>query len=178
MSGYRRLPLDIERYMTRSRTSPCFICKVVAGSHEVPHHEVHRDDVGVAFLARFPTLVGYTLVAPIDHRRNVVGDFTEDEYAALQRLVYRVGRAVSEVVPTERLYVLSLGSHQGNAHVHWHIAPLPPGVPYEEQQFHALMAESQGYLDIPDAHQAALAGRIRAALSNPAPSGFPDRRNG
>lgn len=41
--------------------------------------------------------------------------------------VYRVARAVEQVVPSERTYVLSLGSQQGNAHVHWHIAPLPPG---------------------------------------------------
>ena len=39
----------------------------------------------------------------------------------------------SEAAPTERLYLLSLGSHQGNAHVHWHIAPLPPGVPYAKR---------------------------------------------
>jgi hypothetical protein len=72
---------------------------------------------------------------------------------------HRIGRAVSESVPNERLYVLSLGSRQGNAHVHWHVAPLPPGVPYAEQQYAALMHEN-GYLDVPDADQAALARRI------------------
>ena len=29
---------------------------------------------------------------------------------------------------------------RANAHVHWHVAPLPPGVPYEQQQFRAVMA--------------------------------------
>ncbi|WP_280267529.1 hypothetical protein [Nocardia wallacei] len=38
--------------------------------------------------------------------------------------------------------MLSLGSRQGNSHLHWHIAPLPPGVPYREQQLHALAAEN------------------------------------
>ncbi len=45
---------------------------------------------------------------------------------------------VPHAVSTERLYGLSLGSHGGNAHVHWHVAPLPPGVPYREQQYAAL----------------------------------------
>ena len=67
-------------------------------------------------------------------------------------------------MPTERLYVLSLGSQDGNSHVHWHLAPLPPGVPYGDQQFNALMAERTGYLDIPAADQAALARRIADAM--------------
>jgi hypothetical protein len=32
---------------------------------------------------------------------------------------------LAAVVPTERMYCLSLGSQECNAHVHWHIAPLP-----------------------------------------------------
>jgi len=68
-------------------------------------------------------------------------------------------------VPTERLYVLSLGSKQGNAHVQWHLAPLPPGVPYERQQFTALMPERVGLLDATDEEQAALAALIMTALA-------------
>ena len=70
---------------------------------------------------------------------------------------------MAATVPTERMYSLSLGSQQGNAHVHWHLAALPPGVPYQQQQFHALMAEN-GVLPIDDATQAALARRIREHL--------------
>jgi diadenosine tetraphosphate (Ap4A) HIT family hydrolase len=120
--------------------------------------------VCIAFLAKWPTLLGCTLVAPLEHRTDVIDAFTVDEYLDLQRRVYRVGRAVSEAVPTERLYVLSLGSRQGNAHVHWHIAPLPPGIPYPEQQYVALMHEN-GYLDIPDADLLALAQRIARLLT-------------
>lgn len=71
--------------------------------------------------------------------------------------------ALKLTLPTERIYLLSLGSHQGNAHVHWHVAPLPPGVPYERQQFHAVMTEN-GVLEVPRGEQAALAARIRVAL--------------
>jgi diadenosine tetraphosphate (Ap4A) HIT family hydrolase len=68
-------------------------------------------------------------------------------------------------LPTERLYVLSLGSKQGNSHVHWHVVPLPPGVPYEQQQFVALMLERTGYLDMSDDEKGALAAEIGAVMS-------------
>jgi histidine triad (HIT) family protein/ATP adenylyltransferase len=62
------------------------------------------------------------------------------------------------------MYSLSLGSQQGNSHLHWHVAPLPPGVPYREQQFHALMAEN-GVLDVSDRSQADLARAIGRRLA-------------
>jgi hypothetical protein len=88
-------------------------------------------------------------------------DLLED--LATHRVVHAVGRALVAEVETERLYVLSLGSRQGNRHVHWHLVPLPPGVPYEQQQRAALAAE-RGYLDIADREQADLARRLRARL--------------
>jgi diadenosine tetraphosphate (Ap4A) HIT family hydrolase len=163
MTGYERVSFDVEAY-TRyvqegAATGRCFICEIVQGLRD-DHLLVFRDDVVVAFLAKAPTLLGCCLVAPVQHRTNVVADFTEDEYLAVQERVHRVGRALIRTVPTERLYILSLGSHQGNAHVHWHVAPLPPGVPYDQQQYAALMHEN-GYLHIPDAEQRTLAERIR-----------------
>lgn len=161
----RRATLDIAEYARRSRSNPCFICKVIDGTHHVPHEVVYRDEAAIAMLNRFPTLLGYCLVAPIEHRVDVMRDFSESEYLALQRVVREVGLAVAEAVPTERVYVLSLGSNQGNAHVHWHVAPLPPGVPYEEQQFTALMLETKGYIDLSADEQHELADRIRASLA-------------
>jgi len=165
--AYPRIPFDRDAYEQRVRADStggrCFICSIANGERS-DHFVVFRDEVCVAFLARFPTLVGYTIVAPVEHRTGVVGSFTESEYVELQRRVHRLGSAISVSVPTERLYVLSLGSHQGNAHVHWHLAPLPPGVPYREQQFAALMTE-RGQLDIPDDDLAALAARIRANVA-------------
>lgn len=74
-----------------------------------------------------------------------------------------VARAIAATAPTERMYSISLGSKQGNAHLHWHLAPLPPGVPYEQQQFHAVMAED-GVLPVDSTTQADLADRIRGNL--------------
>jgi diadenosine tetraphosphate (Ap4A) HIT family hydrolase len=112
----------------------CFICEMLAGNPEYQHHVVYEDERAVAFLNRYPSLYGYVLVAPKDHREQVTGDFSLDEYLHLQAVVHRVGEAIRQVVPTERLYVLSLGSQQANRHVHWHLAPIPPGLPFEQQQ--------------------------------------------
>lgn len=75
-----------------------------------------------------------------------------------------MGRAISNVISTERLYLLSLGSQQGNSHIHWHLAPLPPGVPFQQQQFAALMAEKEGYISQSVAERQELALRIRKAF--------------
>jgi len=61
-----------------------------------------------AVLAGDPSLLGTTLVAPRAHRDRVTADFGIEEYLALQRLVYRVGEAVRQEVPTERLYIMSM----------------------------------------------------------------------
>ncbi len=90
----------------------------------------------------------------------LVEELDVDEFHRLQSVVYRVARAISATVPTERVYVMSLGSQQGNAHVHWHVASLPTGIPYEKQQFHSVMAEN-GVLAVTDAEQEALAAAVR-----------------
>jgi diadenosine tetraphosphate (Ap4A) HIT family hydrolase len=107
--------------------------------------------------------MGYCLVAPKAHIESWVHEMEERDFLRFQSVVRRVARAVAATVPTERMYSMSLGSQQGNAHLHWHLAPLPPGVPYHQQQFHALMAEN-GVLAVDDAAQAALAQRIRDRL--------------
>jgi diadenosine tetraphosphate (Ap4A) HIT family hydrolase len=80
-----------------------------------------------------------------------------------QARVRRVGRAIEQVVPTERLYVISIGSQQGNRHVHWHVAPLPPGVPSREQQFAAL-SMSRGNIPMTANEALDVARQIRARL--------------
>jgi diadenosine tetraphosphate (Ap4A) HIT family hydrolase len=156
----RRRAIDWEA-VRRETGGHCFICEFLAGNPEFRHHVVYEDDRAIAFLQRFQTLYGYVLVAPKEHREHVTGDFDPDEYLALQRVVHRVGEAVRQTVPTERLYLLSLGSHAGNSHVHWHVAPLPPGLPFEQQQLAAL--DTDEGLDLSDDELADLAERIAAA---------------
>lgn len=158
---YERYQPDWKALVHQFRTGPCFICQIVVRNPDYPAHIVYEDDVAIAFLDKYPRLVGWTLVAPREHREQVTSDFTVEEYLALQRVVYRVTEAIRQELGAERMYLLSLGSNQGNAHVHWHVVPLPPGVPYEEQQ---LAAFRKGVLRIPEEEAAALAGRIRHRL--------------
>ena len=158
-----RRPFDLEGYVEAIQTRPCFICGLVAGDPAFAHHVIYEDEFAIVFLNKHPTLRGYSLVCPRDHREQVTGDFDLPDYLRLQALVHAVGEALRRVFAAERVYVLSLGSQQGNRHVHWHVAPLPPGVPLEDQQFAALDV-TRGVLAIEEAEMADLARRIGAGL--------------
>ena len=161
---FERYHRDMDALHQRFRTEPCFVCTMVRGEARFPENIIYEDDRAIAFLDAYPRAYGYTLVATKEHREQVTGDFTMEEYIDLQRLVYRVSEATREEVGAERMYIYTFGSNQGNSHVHWHVVPLPPGVPYEEQQFAALMLERAGALRIPEEEKEALAARIAERL--------------
>ena len=60
-------------------TRECFICRI-AKSDPSSADVVFRDNAHVVFLHRFPTLEGYVLMAPLEHREQVIGDFSLDDY--------------------------------------------------------------------------------------------------
>jgi diadenosine tetraphosphate (Ap4A) HIT family hydrolase len=165
---FERYQPDLDAYVRWVRTGPCFVCAILARDPAFPdHHIVYEDEDAIVFLTMNPAQYGYTLVAPNEHKEHVAGDFTVEEYLGLQRVVRSVAEAVREEVEAERMYVLSLGSNQGNAHVHWHVAPFPSDTPYEEQQFAAVMLETAGALKIPDGEKAALAALIGRRMQRP-----------
>lgn len=136
----------------------------MAGDPAFAHPIVFEDDFAVAFLNKHPALAGHTLVCPEAHVEQVTGELARDDYLRLQALVYDVAEALKAVLSVERVYILSLGSQQGNRHVHWHVAPLPPGVPLEQQQFAILDVARAGVLAMDDLEKAALAERIAEAI--------------
>ena len=154
-----RKSFDEDAYIERIQNNPCFICEMIAGRLD-GNHVIDQNEEFITFLNKYPSLYGYALVAPIAHKEQVTGDFTMEEYLSLQKAVYQVAEAVRCTVKTERVYILSLGSQQGNRHVHWHIAPLPYGVPFKQQQLDALRID-HGYLEIPDGEMASLAEQLR-----------------
>lgn len=160
---FERYHPDMEAIHHGFQTETCFVCRVVNEDIRTPDNIVYEDDRTLVFLDGYPRAYGYTLVAPKEHREQVTDDFTLEEYLDLQRLVYRATEAVREEVGAERMYIFTFGSNQGNSHVHWHVVPLPPGVPYEEQQG-AWTSWSRGVLDIPSEEMASLATRIGARL--------------
>jgi diadenosine tetraphosphate (Ap4A) HIT family hydrolase len=158
----KRIPFDLDSYVERIQNAPCFICEMIAGRLN-DNHIIQQNDEAIIFLNKYPVLYGYVLVAPVRHKEQVTGDFTVEEYLALQRVIYQTAEAVRKTIPTERVYILSLGSQQGNRHVHWHIAPLPFGVLFREQQLEALKIEN-GILDLEEAEMEDLAKRIQEAM--------------
>lgn len=160
-----RRPFDLAALSRASQTGPCFICELLAGNPDYAHHIVAEDEHSIAFLSKYPTLPGYTLVCPKRHVEDLAEGLDPAAYLRLQAMVHRIARALKQTFDAERIYVLSLGSQQGNRHLHWHVAPLPKGVPYHQQQYHALMAE-HGVLKLSDEEMAGSADRIRQAYDS------------
>lgn len=159
-----RRPFDMPSYLNRVQEG-CFICRLVNDDPSLEeHHVLWRDRESIVFLNRFPTVFGYLLVAPTNHREQVAGDFTLHEYLALQRVVHAVAEAVRLVLRPERVYLLSLGSQQANAHVHWHIVPCPPGLDLSEQQLSLVSAEQRGILTLTDEDSQGLVMHLRSKL--------------
>jgi diadenosine tetraphosphate (Ap4A) HIT family hydrolase len=164
LSEPARVHLDLKTYLEDVQKG-CFICRLIEGDPSLPqHHVVWRGQEAIAFLNRWPTVFGSVLVAPVTHREQVTGDFTLHEYLALQRIVHATAEAVRNALSPERVYILSLGSQQANAHVHWHVVPCPPETPLEEQQLALLNAEEQGVIELEPEHAEALAARLREHL--------------
>jgi len=90
----------------------------------------------------------------------VTADFNRNEYLQLQEVVHRVGEAIRQVVPTERLYLLSLGSQQAARPLACGSAP--PDVPFEQQQLAALNTDL--CLDLSEDEFADLAERLRREM--------------
>ena len=102
-------PFDRVAYEKRSN-GPCFICEMLAGNSDYQHHLMYEDQTAVIFPNKYPTVYGSTLVAPREHREQATGDFTLEDYLTLQRLIYQVAEALRQLLPTERVYILPLGS--------------------------------------------------------------------
>jgi len=159
-----REPLDMENYLSQVAEG-CFICRLVQGDPTLPaHHVIWRSDEAIAFLNRFPTTHGSTLVAPTEHYEQVTGDFSLQQYLSLQRVVHAVAEAVRQALQPERVYILSLGSQQANAHVHWHIVPCPPGLAFEEQQLALLDTATHGVLELASDEAEELVTNLQARL--------------
>src|SRR5215467_9266334 len=65
---------DPAAHAERSRKGPCFVCAYLSGHADYEHEPIYADDHVVGFLSRYPTLLGYTIVAPRAHVVDVTGD--------------------------------------------------------------------------------------------------------
>jgi diadenosine tetraphosphate (Ap4A) HIT family hydrolase len=156
--------MDMAAYGESALNGPCFICRLVAGDPAYAHEIVYEDDAHLAFLDKWPVLPGKLLVVPKQHLEHCVSDLTEPAYLRIMQVVRLVALAAEDVLGGERTYLFSMGSQAGNSHLHWHIARLPHGVPYEQQQFEAC-AFSNGVIAYTPSERAELADQLRGAIA-------------
>jgi histidine triad (HIT) family protein len=164
----KRVPFikkEADQYIKERKQSPCFICEIVEGNpRRNLHHILSEDDQVIVFLSSLPTHYGQTLVCPKRHVEQVTKDLNEEEYLHLQRIIFKMSQAIQHAVHPERLYIASFGSQQMNKHVHFHILPLPEGVPIREQQMASMMPEVVGKLKLSDNEWKELAENIRRSI--------------
>ena len=161
--SFDRQSFDDAAYVKKITQGNCFICEIAAGTN--PHVMMYEDEQAMVFWNKYPTVYGYALVTPRQHLEQVSGDFSLDAYLALQKVVYATAEALRAELNPARVYICSLGSQEANRHVHWHVIPLPHGVPFEQQQLYVIDL-SNGYLAIPHAEQVAFAERMRVRISD------------
>ena len=84
---------------------------------EIPAFIVAEDDRNIAFLDIRPLQKGHTLVVPkleVDH----LFDLPEEDHQALWSFARKVGRAIQQSMPGERVASVVLGMEVPHAHIH------------------------------------------------------------
>lgn len=125
--------------MTHSLANPatpiseCLLCRKHRGDYAVPGGVIFFDELVYAGHAHLPAdgSTQYLGWVTIETQRHAVGlpDLTDDEGAAIGRLMVRLSRAIQEATGAEHIYAFVLG--HGMAHMHLHLIPRYPGTPRE-----------------------------------------------
>lgn len=92
---------------------------------EIPAQKVYEDDHVLAFLDIGPLSRGHTLIIPKE-RKAFLHELSDDQAAAIGRVLPRIARAVMKATGAEAYNVLQNNgaeAHQAVFHVHFHIIP-------------------------------------------------------
>ena len=92
---------------------------------EIPAAKVYEDEQVLAFLDVGPLSEGHTLVIPKE-RKAFLHELSDDQAAAIGRVLPRIARAVMEATGAKAYNVLQNNgpeAHQAVFHVHFHIIP-------------------------------------------------------
>jgi ATP adenylyltransferase len=122
-------------YITAPKEKPqttddgCFLCRAVAGTgaeEDRANLVVHRTELSVVVLNRFPYNNGHLLVAPKAHKATLA-DLTPDELLDLQLALRKMSGIIEKRMNPDGFNVgLNLGRAAGAGvpgHLHWHIVP-------------------------------------------------------
>lgn len=156
----KRIDFDYDEYHKRIRKNPCLFCSLASGAQKNPsEYFVYEDDFAAVILDRYPTQLGYCLVFPKVHYE-LVQLLDEQVFLHLQSIVLLTVKAISFAIDVERIYTACLGSQLLTPHIHYHIAPIPHGLPLEKQQWNS-MDKSRGVIEYSPKVFNELANKIR-----------------
>lgn len=96
----------------------------------VPCHKVYEDEWVLAFLDVYPLSEGHTLIIPKKERKAQLDELSEEQAAAIGRVLPKIARAVVEATGARGYNVLQNNggeAHQAVMHVHFHIIPRVAG---------------------------------------------------
>lgn len=127
---------------------PTIFSKIVAG--EIPSYRVAEDEHHLAFLDVRPVKKGHVLVIPkkeIDY----LFDMPEQEYLDLQNFARKVGIALKQAIPCQRIGTAVVGLEV--PHVHIHLIPLDsiqdlnfsnPRLKFSKEEFQSIADQIAG----------------------------------
>src|SRR5262245_10848264 len=98
--------------------------KIIDG--EIPSHKVYEDDLVLAFLDISPLSEGHVLVIPKKDRKPFLHELSDEQSAAIGRVLPRIARAVMKATGADAYNILQnngAAAHQAVFHVHFHIIP-------------------------------------------------------
>ena len=55
---------DMDSYIEHITNGPCFICEMLDGNPEYPHHIIYKDARAVVFLNKFPVFMAMHWLRP------------------------------------------------------------------------------------------------------------------
>ena len=135
----------------------CKFCDIVAETSQA--YIVFRDGISVAFLDYRPLALGHLLLVPVKHYVHLA-DVPDEVISALSIRIKLLSGAVVRGMEADGSFIaLNNVVSQSVPHVHFHVVPRVKG---DGLFAHRLIWKRVAYRD--DAHRAATAERIKAAL--------------
>lgn len=117
---------DKDKPASKPKESGCFLCQGVAGEDDRENLVVHRTNLSVVVLNKFPYNNGHLLVCPKAHK-GTLDELISEELLDLQLLLRQMMGILSKHMSPDGFNVgLNLGRVAGAGlpgHLHWHIVP-------------------------------------------------------
>lgn len=119
-------PARPERFSVPGADPECFLCQAIADAGNPARHVVHRGELVISLLNRYPYNNGHLLVAPLRHCSQLQ-QLDDSQQLALSREITAMLGLLERVLKPEGFNVgLNLGQVAGAGlpgHLHWHIVP-------------------------------------------------------